>query len=147
MSRPSDTQVSEWLRLAEAATPGEWRAVPRGEPQPSPLYRWLVALVSCEPGLSVVTDGRAADPDRWEADARLIAAARTAVPILCAEVARLRAHLEVLRSDVATALAHRRNRGGQRVSPTHVFASVPPSALVYLERLVRDALGEEPSNG
>jgi multidrug resistance efflux pump len=56
----------------------KWEVVmednPRG--QPSPMYRGLVALVSCSPSIAVVTtDGSTVESDQWENVARLIARA------------------------------------------------------------------------
>jgi hypothetical protein len=67
----------------------EWEAILPGDPRGQPVlyYRGLVALVSCDPSISVVTkDGTAVDKSEWEDVARLIARA----PALEAEVERLR---------------------------------------------------------
>lgn len=56
----------------------KWEVVTGDDPrgQPSPMYRGLVALVSCSPSIAVVTaDGSTVESDQWENVARLIAAA------------------------------------------------------------------------
>lgn len=60
-----------------AHTPGPWEAVLPGDPrgQPVPYYAGLVALVSHDPSISVVTEGGYSAAKEWEANARLIAAA------------------------------------------------------------------------
>lgn len=61
------------------------------------------------------------------------------------DAASLRAHLETLRTDVEAARSYRENKGGQQVTCAPRLVGLPPSIMTYLERLCRDALGEEPS--
>lgn len=61
------------------ATSGPWEAIlsddPRGQPQV--MYRGLICTVEHSPDgyKAVVSDGRTVQPNEWEANARLIAAA------------------------------------------------------------------------
>ncbi len=71
----------------------EWEAILPGDPrgQPVPYYRGLVALVSCDPSIAVVTkDGSTVEKSEWEEIAKLIADA----PRLKEENERLRRVLE-----------------------------------------------------
>ncbi len=65
---------------------------------------------------------------------------------LLERIAHLEAHWLALQQDVATAIRHRENQGGQQAG-TPQFAMAPPSTLRMLERACRDALappsGEE----
>lgn len=79
----TNEELDHWERLAAAATPGPW------DPADLPLFAsgavWLEALD--EPPESGTTEGRA------RRDAAFVAAARTALPALVAEVRRLRMEL------------------------------------------------------
>lgn len=71
----------------------EWEAILRGDPRGQPVlyYRGLVALVSCDPPIAVVTkDGSTVAKSEWEEIAKLIADA----PRLKEENARLRQFAE-----------------------------------------------------
>jgi hypothetical protein len=63
---------------------------------------------------------------------------------LVAEVRRLRAHFEVLRSELEAARNHLENKGGQQAGGPPMLAMCPPSTRTYLERLCRAALGGMP---
>jgi hypothetical protein len=106
----SDDRLAELDRLAAAATPGPWFT---GYPQTvaGTFVKWsgLATEVNRDPGYS---SGQPIDPEgqvagmwdyeeggvRLAADAAFIAAARTAVPELVAEVRRLRAEAVELRA-------------------------------------------------
>lgn len=96
---PTDAQIAEWLREAEAATPGPWR-VPGANVfrviATSETGNPLVGIVDSPPekfwfgsqNLSYLDGYKAA------ADRRFIASARTAVPLLCRELDAARGELK-----------------------------------------------------
>lgn len=87
----TQAQLGEWRKLAEKATEGEWKVEP---PDPSKKRRKPSRFIEC-----VLTEGtfaglkaviaQAVNPH----DRDFIAASRTAVPALVAEVERLRSAL------------------------------------------------------
>ncbi len=77
----TDDELTALESLANAATPGEWRAIPYAGPGPDGSWQ-VDAPITC------VAD--CFESDRPKADAAFIAAARTSVPALIAEVRRLR---------------------------------------------------------
>lgn len=103
----TDERLGELERLAAAATPGPWRNDPEpgmpwdigraklpGDWDPGVPCLWLLATTNVR--LGNTDDAPMAGDYRFGqaiADAWFIAAARTAVPELCAEVRRLRAAL------------------------------------------------------
>ncbi len=101
MTRPTPEQLAEWRRLAEAASPAPWRHRDRlsdGTPHCDVLSDhgadddgWFI--VTGENPASSADGGYDMDP----ADARFIAASRTAVPALLDRVAELEASNERLR--------------------------------------------------
>lgn len=88
----TDEQLAEWERLAAGATRGPWHAVE------SQGWRGIVG----EGNLDTVE----ITTDPWPTDLAFIAAARTAVPALVAEVRRLRALATLLRGGEAKAFAY-----------------------------------------
>lgn len=107
----TDEELDQLEELAAAATPGPWymrllddkdamglvavSTVPdigRGERWPHFDYHEIVAA-------TLVQQPRYVDPadERWDENARFIAAARQAVPLLVDEVRRLRAQLDASR--------------------------------------------------
>ena len=105
-------QLTEWERLAAAATPGEWFHNSYGTIHSTPLVRKLAEMEQAIPEDAPDDDPRyAALPDTeicghscWDyhahPDAAFIAAARTAVPALVEEVRRLRAILDRVTTDL-----------------------------------------------
>jgi hypothetical protein len=75
---PTAAQLAEWGDLAETATPGPWTS--EGERIYGPGGRRVASVAL----------GARADPDTVLATAAFLAAARTALPALLAEVRRLR---------------------------------------------------------
>lgn len=80
----TDTELDEIDALADAATPGPWQAL--GLMQPAPNYA-VIGGGSIPTQVAVVTRENAA----------FIAAARTALPALIAEVRRLSREVEAIR--------------------------------------------------
>lgn len=103
----TDEELNEWEALAAAATPGPWVATR------ATTYDGGKAVVSemfvRRPGGDVAIASDIIDPDTTavsEANAAVIAAARTALPALVAEVRRLkgeRARCERIARDFAVA--------------------------------------------
>jgi hypothetical protein len=104
----TDEELNQFDELASAATPGPWymralddqeamslvavSTVPdtgRGERWPDFDHREIVAA-------TLIQQPRYVDPadERWDENARFIAAARQAVPLLVDEIRRLRAQFE-----------------------------------------------------
>jgi hypothetical protein len=77
-----EKQLQEWEALANAASPGPWEAARPEHAIPGPGCPMVVNGPQAEPG--------AYDDEMRPADAYFIAAARTAVPALVAEVRRLK---------------------------------------------------------
>jgi hypothetical protein len=107
----TDEELNQLDELASGATPGPWymralddqeamslvavSTVPdtgRGERWPHFDHREIVAA-------TLIQDPRYVDPadERWDENARFIAAARQAVPLLVDEIRRLRAQLDASR--------------------------------------------------
>lgn len=88
----TDTQLAELKALEQAATPGPWD-VELNNPDHHPSYddAWFI------PQIWDHGHGSSEDAGIYErADAAFIAAARTAMPLLIAEVERLRAGVAAL---------------------------------------------------
>lgn len=83
-------QREEWRRLEQAATPGEWAARPRG------IVHCGLVSVDLEPGIGVVHVYRNKNDALRRNNAAFIAAARTAVPLLLAQVEALEADAALL---------------------------------------------------
>ena len=88
-SRVTDEELNEWTRLASAATPGPWLACSEAANK----HRFLVLQGDDEENGFWVAQCTF-DRDFDGHNARLIAAARTAVPKLLLEVAQLRHELD-----------------------------------------------------
>lgn len=76
-----EKQLAEWEALANAASPGPWTTNGKVVRQYSDETSKVIAYINSE------------DDHPWGDDALLVAAARTAVPELIAEVRRLRAEV------------------------------------------------------
>ncbi len=87
--------LTEWKRLAEKATPGPWKLWDawKGK-QPIVHVRRIGPYGNIYSGI-IGDSGE--DLEGPEADFEFIAVARTALPLLCAEVERLRAQMELAR--------------------------------------------------
>jgi hypothetical protein len=95
-------QRQEWARLAEAATPGEWVA--------SFGVTWDVVVGK----LKKVITRTSGINNNTRADAAFIAASRTAVPALLADVDRLTGDNAALSEALDTALAHLKESEAER---------------------------------
>ena len=85
-------QLAEWRRLAEAATPGPWGVCRDQTVEPERLIVWNGELtLVCTMG-----DFTQAPTEQAGKNARLVSAARNAVPALCDEVARLQQQVAAL---------------------------------------------------
>ncbi len=85
----TDARLAELDRLLAAATPGEWvPVIPPG--RKCAAVRCVRADESFYIYLNVDPDMARETVDRWQADARFIAAAHASLPTLLAEVRRLR---------------------------------------------------------
>lgn len=118
---PTAEQAAEWVALADAATPGPWRWTPN---TPS---RW--AHVDCRLGAGgQQVRGRAAVADVVvDADARFIAAARTAVPVLAAALESARADND------RVALARRALLATGYFTEAQVGPDIAPRITEYVE--------------
>lgn len=88
----SGGDVARWAALADAATPGPWSVCgANGCPRQDIWSKTADVEVAAASGVNECGEGLVVDQQR--ANAAFIASARTAVPALCAEVARLRAEL------------------------------------------------------
>lgn len=90
-----DEQLAEWRALAEAATPGPWTILGRGSDSwfvRGPVVPNLESLTGVDEDRSHIAVCQAVWRTAAEADANqaFIAAARTGVPALLAEVERLK---------------------------------------------------------
>ena len=84
----TNEQITEWRRLAEAATPGPWEEVAEsGE-------WWMTTATDEDGSLYVIPD----TANMNQADVDFIVASRSAVPALLAEVERLQWELDECRS-------------------------------------------------
>jgi hypothetical protein len=79
-------QRQEWARLAEAATPGEWRATNEVETRGNPFAFYL--FVAADDIFHTMCGGQY-ESHSATANALFIAASRAAVPALLADVDRL----------------------------------------------------------
>lgn len=88
MGDVTQEELAEWQRRCDAATPGEW--TPRFKPHSKidPSDEWHV---DAAPPFGCVSCGLSDGDAQAQSDAAFIAAARSAMPRLIAEVARLRA--------------------------------------------------------
>lgn len=88
----TDEQLAEWEALAEKATKGAWFIVPYGDGDTFVVHSDDERRIFFPPlpvGYSA-TAGSLGDPAQIESDMKFIAASRTAIPSLIAEVKRLR---------------------------------------------------------
>ena len=88
----TDEQLAEWEALAEKATKGAWFIVPYGDGDTFVVHSDDEQRIFFPPlpvGYSA-TAGSLGDPAQIESDMKFIAASRTAIPSLIAEVKRLR---------------------------------------------------------
>lgn len=146
MNRPSTEDLARWDALARAATPGPWYA--RHTDDQSYM---CCDFVSTEPGVRKGHDGghiddvdpgtvvaltllqspRLAEADAYEANVEFIAASRTAIPALLAEVAELQAERAAERFEPDGALpgwhADERFRRYRAFFPGSLMADVSPS--------------------
>ena len=93
MTAPEPLDLNALDALTAATPPGPWRAVGTEVYGPSPDCLWIAD--ARDPGAE----------DGGQAVARLIAAARVALPALVAEVRRLRAELDTIQRSEDTELA------------------------------------------
>lgn len=103
----TDEKLTEWNNLADEATSGEWN-VELYQNKISRDFNWWVRPVQGSDIWGVCNTGDENAP-RASQDAKFIAAARTAVPTLIAEVRRLRAENEELRDSLTHELGQERD--------------------------------------
>jgi hypothetical protein len=98
MSEPlTDDELAAAKALVDAATPGPWSAA---NGKGSACVRTEDRATSCAIYLNVRTCEVDECVERWHRDAAFIAASRTLVPRLLAEIARLRVQNAALRNSV-----------------------------------------------
>jgi len=93
----TEQELADLERIADAATPGPWRAVAMNGVAGVAAPDHMRCYVYIHGRIDAVSDETVA---RWQRDAHLIAAARTAVPALIEEVRRLTAERDEARGDV-----------------------------------------------
>lgn len=89
--RPTEAQLAEWAELCREATPGPWTSV-EDEEHTGPLRAVHQRYGAGEEDYEPIAH------NLYVEDARFVAAARTAMPALLAEVERLRGEAEEWRA-------------------------------------------------
>lgn len=92
MTAITDAMLKEWEGLCEKATPGDWITVPQHIAGPLIAHSFETGQKMRPTGLRLICHmmerGKSLSED--QANAAFIAAARTALPLLIAEVRKLR---------------------------------------------------------
>ena len=111
----TEQELADLERLADAATPGPWRAVAMNGVAGVAAPDHMRCYVYIHGRSAEVSDETVA---RWQRDAHLIAAARTAVPALIEEVRRLRNALASISLDEyeSTSSASEKVHGHARIA-------------------------------